>query len=376
MSNILSLLVASLISVSLYAQNAPVTVLQLPPGLDNPRNSEGDFMTLKDGRILFLYSRFYGDSRSDFGSSSLAARYSSDGGETWTSEDDILIKNEGAMNVMSVSLLRLQNDDIALFYARKNSMHDCIPMMRISTDEARTWSAPTPCITDKEGYFVLNNDRVIQLGSGRLLMPVSQHVTPREKKKFNENGIMYCYYSDDQGRTWQSTDSLQNPTNFMTQEPGVIELKDGTIMMFVRSNAGRQLISHSSDRGESWTPLALSNIISPLSPASIKRIPSTGDLLLIWNHNDGSDPRIAGKRTPFNAAISRNEGKTWENIKTLADDIDTRYCYTAISFSNNHVLLGHVAGLYSDGTRNAITKVTRIALNWLYNESSGSNEKK
>src|SRR5690625_2341983 len=101
---------------------------------------------------------------------------------------------------MSVSLLRLDNGEIALFYVRKNSMRDCIPMMRTSSDEGVTWSEPIPCITDREGYFVLNNDRVIQLGNGRLLMPVSMHVTSAEESTFNENGVIFCYYSDDEDR--------------------------------------------------------------------------------------------------------------------------------------------------------------------------------
>ncbi|MEA3402839.1 MAG: hypothetical protein U9R79_16485, partial [Armatimonadota bacterium] len=28
----------------------------LPPGEDNPRNSEGDFVTLEDGQIMFVYT--------------------------------------------------------------------------------------------------------------------------------------------------------------------------------------------------------------------------------------------------------------------------------------------------------------------------------
>ena len=34
--------------------------LELPPGPGNPRNSEGDFIELKDGRVLYAYSRFNG----------------------------------------------------------------------------------------------------------------------------------------------------------------------------------------------------------------------------------------------------------------------------------------------------------------------------
>ena len=135
-------------------------VLQLPPGSDNPRNSEGDFITLTNGRILFIYSRYTGSSSSDNAPADLAGRFSDDGGKTWSSEDFRVLENEGGMNVMSVSLLRLQNGQIALFYLRKNSTEDCIPMMRISTDEAKTWSDPVACITDRSGYFVLNNNLI------------------------------------------------------------------------------------------------------------------------------------------------------------------------------------------------------------------------
>lgn len=344
----------------------PEITLKLVPSENNPRNSEGDFITLKDGVIMFVYSHFYGDSRSDFGSSVLAARYSDDGGNSWSEKNEVIIPNEGALNVMSVSLLRLDDGRIALFYLRKNSMQDCIPMMRYSKDEGRTWSDAISTITDRKGYFVLNNDRVIQLKGGRLIMPVSHHVTLEEEKRFNEQGAIICYYSDDSGMTWKSGKSVENERGYLTQEPGAVELKDGRIMMYVRSDVGKQLVAYSEDNGESWSPLKLSNIVSPLSPVSVKRIPQTGDLLLVWNYNDGTDESIKGKRTPFNTAISRDDGETWENIKTIASDVDTRYCYTAIHFIDKEVLLAHVAGQYSDGTRNSITHITKLNQKWIY----------
>jgi len=100
----------------------------------------------------------------------------------------------------------------------------------------------------------------------------------------------------------------------MLQEPGVVALKDGRILMFMRNNSGYQYISYSSDQGESWSSAEPSTIKSPRSPASIERIPSTGDLLMVWNNNDGKKKAISGKRTPFNTAISRDDGKTWQMI--------------------------------------------------------------
>ena len=83
---------------------SPITVLKLAPSSNNPRNSEGDFITLKDGRILFVYSHYTSGSGGDHDPAFLAGRYSEDGGRTWTSEDEVIIENEGGMNVMSVSL--------------------------------------------------------------------------------------------------------------------------------------------------------------------------------------------------------------------------------------------------------------------------------
>ena len=89
-------------------------VLSLPAGPDNPRNSEGDFITLKDGRIFFIFTRYTGNSASDNASAFLAGRYSDDKGKSWSSEDIKIVEQEGIMNVMSVSLVRLQNGEIAL----------------------------------------------------------------------------------------------------------------------------------------------------------------------------------------------------------------------------------------------------------------------
>jgi Neuraminidase (sialidase) len=340
-------------------------VLRLDPGPGNPRNSEGDFIALKGGRIMFVYTHYTGSSGSDHGSAYLAARYSENNGKTWTRKSEKIIEQEGKLNIMSVSLLRLQNGEIALFYLKKNSMTDCIPTIRISNDETKTWSDPRPCITDREGYFVLNNNRVIQLQNGRLVFAVALHQSPGDQN-FSRIGRLWSYYSDDNGRSWNSGQEVQNPEGIVTQEPGLVELKNGDILMFIRSDAGVQCISCSKDKGERWSPVQHSNIKSPLSPASIARIPSTGDLLLVWNNNDGEDPAIKGQRTPFSVAVSEDEGKTWEKIKNIETDPDGWYCYTAIHFTRKGVLLGHCAGNRKEGTGLGVTHITKLKLGWIY----------
>jgi sialidase-1 len=321
------------------------TLLVIEPSKENPRNSEGDIIELKDGRLCLIYTRFIGGS-GDHAAADLAMRVSDDDGKNW-SNDRIVVKHPGGLNVMSVSLLRLANGQIALFYLRKTSREDCRPLMCVSTDEAATWSEPTVCITDKVGYYVMNNDRAVQLKSGRLVLPVAWHQGPGQPR--DTAGIIMCYLSDDNGKTFRrSKDSFKgyapDGRRITVQEPGVVELKDGRLMMFMRTNASSQHISYSRDSGETWSKAQPSELISPLSPASIERVPWSGDLLCVWNDHSGIHPYPKGRRTPLCLAVSKDEGKTWSKSKLIEDNPDGWYCYTAITFVKDRSILAYCAG--------------------------------
>lgn len=356
---LLSSVTSRLIAQTVHSGNELVHVIK--PGPDNPRNSEGAFIELNDKRILYVYSRFSGAKGSDHAPAQLVGRYSLDGGLTWTNDDQVIVEKEGDMNVMSVSLLRLQNNSIALFYARKNSLDDCMPQMRISKDEGKSWSEPLGVIPEiNKGYFVVNNDRVIQLKSGRILMPVSLHKT--SKTAWSNKGWLQCYFSDDHGLTWTAGKVVPAPDTIITQEPGLVELKKGKVMMFIRASGGEQYRSYSTDNGLTWSFAEPSGISSPISPASIKMIPKTKDLLLVWNNNGAKGPGyFKSQRSPLTIAVSHNFGKTWKSIKNIEDDPTGMFCYTAIHFTGNHVLLG-----YGVGQGLSSSYIRRIRLDWVY----------
>jgi len=340
-------------------------LLVIEPSKKNPRNSEGDIIELEDGRLCLIYTRFTGGS-GDHTAADLVMRTSEDDGKSW-SKDRIVVRRPGGLNVMSVSLLRLRSGEIALFYLRKTSKEDCRPLMCISTDEAVTWSQPTVCITDKVGYYVLNNDRAVQLQSGRLILPVAWHQGPGEAR--DTAGVIMCYISDDNGKTWRRSKDLfkgygPDGQRITVQEPGVVELKDGRLMMYMRTNAGSQYVCYSQDGGETWSKAQPSNLASPLSPASIKRNPWTGDLLCVWNDHSGIHKYPASRRTPLCLAISHDEGKTWSRSSIIEGNPDGWYCYTSITFVKDRVVLAYCAGDKEIGGLNRL-KIVALSRDWV-----------
>jgi len=352
------------------------SVLELAPAAGNARNSEGSFVTLKDGRLLLIYSHFVGDAFDDHAKAVLAMRTSSDDGETWSADTILATPGETkAMNVMSVSLLRLGNGDLGLFYALRNSWHDVRSRLRRSADEGLTWSDPVECMGASE-YYVMNNDRVIRLSSGRLLIPVALHRKlndANEPEALDWRGIASFFLSDDDGRTWREaaqTCSLPSPhTTTGLQEPGVVEMPNGVLWGYARTDLGRQYEFFSHDGGNTWTVPQPSRFSSPVSPLSIKRLPDSKLLLAIWNPIPNYQTRPlkkpGGDRTPLVGAIGDGTTDASWGPAFLVDQNEVTqegYCYTAIHFTAKSVLLAYCAGGQGDRHRLSRLRVRKIDL--------------
>lgn len=325
-----------------------------PAVAGNMRNSEADALVLRDGRLLLAWTEFLGDGKSDWTGARLSARISGDQGATW-GERFTLQENIGAMNVMEPDLLRLKSGKILFLFARKNSPADCAPMVRISKDDAKTFSAPVAmAITPAPSYTGFNHDRAIQLRSGRILMPLffttDYRVEPHIRSRI--------YYSDDEGASWKPSDTVLDlpQSKSGAQEPGVIELNDGKVMVWVRTDLGRIYRAYSRDKGKTFSALQpIAGVDSPRSPQSIKRHPKTGDLVLVWNNS-------AKDRTPLSTAISRDEGLTWAHRKVLDETPGETFAYTSIEWLREHAFLS----CYAAGPAGISLRVKTLPLSWFY----------
>ncbi len=330
----------------------PVNVVahSLPSTVEHPRNSEGAFVTLKSGRILFLFSQFSGGA-SDFSPCGIAQMTSDDQGRTWTDPKPLSTPEPGTLE-MSASLPRLASGKIALFTAIKRGTMDCHPFLRISSDEGVTWSAPRSLLK-APGYYVLNNDRVIQTSKGRLILPLAYHRVTGEtggEHAVDLRAIDLWYYSDDDGATWTESKSwwaLPAVSGTGLQEPGTVELADGSLFTWARTDQGRQYAMRSTDAGVTWSAPVPTTLRSPASPASIKRLPGSNALLAVFNDYSGQFPFAVGNstyrgRTPLVAATSADGGLTWRTAKLLESNPRSDYCYCAIHFVGDAVLFSYM----------------------------------
>ena len=358
--------------------NGACKILEIAPRPGNPRNSEGDFIRLKDGTLLFAWSCFYEagsieNASWDNGGANIVFRRSFDDGETWSSEDEMLVRND-AMNVMSVSFLRLPDGRIALFYVRKLSARESEIVMRTSPDEAKSWSDAVKVSSGlPKGYYILNNARVIRLATGRIVMPLALHRENAEGRLAKEASLV-CVFSDDAGATWRAGATVEvheaDGTLVDTQEPGVVELKDGRVMMWARTSFGSQYAGLSNDGGMTWGAFGPTGLIGPRSPATVRRLKS-GALVAVWNdHRLNPELVPRGRRAPLSVALSHDEGRIWQKSVPIEENLANFFCYTALYERDDGILLAYC----SKQTRNLDSiRITFVPFGALGDKSACKN---
>ena len=332
--------------MAINAQNFK-TICYLKPSANNPRNSEGDFLKLKDGRIMFAYSRYFsGNNWDDCAPCSIAAVFSDDNGETFNVDNPVILvtaEEFGEENLMSVSLMEMANGDAGVFFILKRPAPIEYYLKR-SNDNCKSFYQTIRCVPDiHDGYYVVNNCRVDRLSSGRLIIPSSLHRVTRKSdgnKHFDGRADAYFFYSDDDGFTWhESPGIVYLPTGSYTttglQETGVVELPNNTLYAYFRTDMHVQYESFSVDGGMRWTAAQPSRFTSPASPMKIKRNPYSGKYYSIWNpipnYNGRANIGYSWGRTPIVIAESA-DGLNFGGYVALDDDQDRGYCYPAIYF--------------------------------------------
>ncbi len=341
--------------------------------LERPRHSEGDLIELKNGDLMLVWSEFHTGKAQDWQPSRISAKVSNDLGKTW-GPTRVLVERNPKLNhpTSNVSLIYATNGDLLMAHTETlSSEHTVYSMvLRRSKDHGETWSQPLRISPDNGNAHHVNNGCFRKLSTGRLILPSREYI----------DGVRWPYalYSDDDGFTWQAgvhvpdpglSEELKRVQN--VNEPCIEELPDGRLLMTMRSFAGGQFFSYSDDGGQTWTKPRLSPLRGINSPATIRRVPGTSDILAVWNYNFGA-------RAPLHSAISSDGGKTWRHLK-LIEASPYYYCdYVSVTFVGDRVVLTYESGplmialqkLEIDTDSASGMRVTILPIEWFYRQTS------
>ena len=240
----------------------------------------------------------------------LGAR-SADAGSTWSRAQVLVDSADG-----DVALLAAERRVVLQYTSAESTQEHAGEAPRyatsglyhmVSADSGRSWGAASRIDTGKR--YCGNCNEGIALRDGTLIMPF-YYVENLEGGEQVYEREMVCVAgvlrSTDGGATWQPGAGVRLPGDPNgADEPTVVELAGGDLLMLVRTTRGRHYQARSGDRGATWSAPVPSLLVASNTPAALYRLsfdPSA--VVAVWT----STPYIgAMNRYPLSVAISYDE---------------------------------------------------------------------
>lgn len=313
-----------------------------------------------------------------WGNKHIRARRSEDGGKTWG--DEITIANPGFHG--GGTTVDERTGDILAFVEAKHPPAK-ITMYR-SKDDGKTWQAEAMAVKpDKNGNVpsMHMNDHGITLmhgkHKGRLVRP-SRWYSKMNDRKFWPEHYTNAVYSDDGGKTWQTSDPF--PENG-TGEATVAELSNGSLYYNSRVHwqerpkNTRRRSATSDDGGHTWKDFKVVDVLpdghqhrSYGCMGGLVRLPVAGKDILIFSNIDTPNPR----RERATVWASFDGGKTWP-VKRLV--FDGPSAYSSMNAGRQGTPSEGLIYLHFEGGPKGGSTVARFNLSWLMGgEATGDGE--
>jgi sialidase-1 len=194
-----------------------------------------------------------------------------------------------------------------------------------SLDGGKTWTDKTKIL---DGYCGALID-IKQLSSGEVVATVMD--------MFYDLGRHYSFtvVSNDDGKTWKRGNNLDlggRGDHDGAVEPTFVERKDGSILMFIRTNLDQFWVAYSYDKGLYWREMKPSGVDGSSSPGFLLRLAS-GKIAFVWNrlypegkttvnrsqpNSNTSETAASWQRSELSIAFSSDEGKSWSQPVVIA----------------------------------------------------------
>ncbi len=358
-----SLWLLALYAIGLLAQSAPVDVFRSGEGGYHTYRIPALIVSSKGTLLAFCEGRL--GSASDAGNIDLLLRRSFDNGRTWEPVQKVAdfgvdtVGNPAPVVERSTGAILLLMTSNPGHMTEKQiqqgtSIRDRTVWITRSTDDGTTWSKPEDITESVKSpdwtWYATGPGNGIQLQSGRLVIPCDHNVREGDIRR------SHVIYSDDKGATWKTGGAAEAKTN----ESAVVERRDGSLLLNMRSYHGRnrRAVQVSSDGGLTWGPLSMDEaLIEPVCQASLITAErggrrSKGRLLF-------SNP-ASTKREKMTVRLSEDDGRTWRHERVVHAGPSA---YSSLAVLRNKA----IGLLYERGEKSPYESITfaQFPLDWV-----------
>ncbi len=324
-----------------------------------------------------LITAFFGGTREGHTDVCIYVSRKDQGSDTWTKPELVA---DGWMTVEGKAvrkacynpvLFQQPGGELYLFYKVGNRVSDWKGFLKMSRDGGRSWSK---AFSLPEGYLGPVKNK-IEIVDGKSIAPSSTEtdgwkihfeIAEDNGRKYRKVGPLEAepalpshLQSPDTHRIGQPTKGKVSkksitPGNPLSTEasnsqtlvsdaeggdnaathviqaiqPSILKHRDGRLQILCRTRNGRLATSWSSDRGESWSPLTLTEVPNNNSGTDAVTL-ADGRHLLVYNAVATLPGQKKGPRTPLNLAVS-SDGLRWQALLTLENSPVSQYSYPSV----------------------------------------------
>lgn len=278
---------------------------------------------MNDGRLMSAY--FAGDEE---GADNVRIWFSVyDNGE-WSKPSQVPSKDTVAhWNPVLISF----GDYVRLYYKVGAEIPYWVTKYTDTYDGGKTWTEPKELVEgDTSGGRGPVKNKSIILSDGTTIAGAS-----------TEQGQWRAFFdlSTDGGKTWEKTDYVVakgvNGKDIGMIQPTIWQDSEGAVHAMFRTDCGRIYRSDSADEGRTWSEAYSTGLMNNYSGIDCV-MTDDGRLWLVHT------PIGMGLRNILVLSVSEDNGKTWEDVMTLAGnrfDLAAEYSYPAIIAEENKLYI-------------------------------------
>ena len=217
-------------------------------------------------------------------------------------------------------LFQMPDGTLTLFYKAGPRPSGWWGMVKTSSDAGRTWSGARKLPAGVLGPI---KNKPVRLDDGTIVSPSSI-----ESPDATSVWRVHFERSTDGGKTWTVAKPPESAAGIDAIQPAILVHADGRLQAIGRTRSQRVFETWSSDRGRTWTPLALTSLPNPNAGIDAVTI-RDGRHLIVYNHTPQG-------RSPLNVAVSR-DGTSWEAALVLESE-PGEYSYPAVIQSRDGIV--------------------------------------